>query len=148
MKLIKNRSKNSHLKLLKKLIVSSDTITLCTGWINEGGIKKIMPSLKKAINKNAVITIYSNKKHTDGEVTKLIATEPNIKHFVIRKNYLHSKIYYFTKGSQFNVIIGSANLTEGALSTNEELSVQYSGMVNSETDAEIVGYLNEIKDLC
>ena len=146
MKLITNNTPNKHVDILNKLIPLSKKIILCTGWIDNAGINKILPHLVKAANSNTEITIYSNKKHTQDDVKNTISKHDNITHIIVsqHKKYLHSKIYYFEHEKTFTAIIGSANLTSGGLKKNEELSIELNGNIGSLEHTNIIIYLNEL----
>ncbi|GAU08264.1 restriction endonuclease PLD domain-containing protein [Desulfoplanes formicivorans] len=146
MKLLSNLTKQNHRKRIVELISKSDHIVLCSGWMKRAGLKKILPALENAKQKNnAVITIYSNKKHTDEEC--IIALN-DFRHIVvddIYSKYLHTKIYYFQAENNFNAIIGSANITHGGLVSNDELSVEISGLIGSKEHQDISSYLEQLE---
>lgn len=147
MKLITNNTEQNHLDLIKMLIEKSKKMFLCTAWINSEGIKRILPSIEKTIlNNNAQIEILSNKKHTNEQTAQLLVND-NIEHHIVGKKYLHTKIYLFEYGRYFTALIGSMNLTKGALLTNEELSIKIEGKIKSKQYNQVVSYINELKKL-
>jgi HKD family nuclease len=147
MQLITNNPKHNHLELINELIEKSKKMFLCTAWINKEGISKILPSLEKTIlNNNAQIEILSNKKHTNEQIVQLL-TNDNITHHIVGKKYLHTKIYLFEYGRYFTALIGSMNLTKGALITNEELSIKIEGKIKSKKYKQVVEYIKELKKL-
>ena len=149
MKFITNAGSDDHGKLINQLILSSSTIVMCSGWIKLEGIREILPSLDKAIRKNnAKITIFSNKKHTEAAVHRVLKKYDNIRHIILdnTQKYLHSKIYYFQCGTKFTTIIGSANITKGGLLSNEELSVKFSGQCDTQEHNDVIQYFNAISE--
>ncbi|MDF1876312.1 hypothetical protein JHD47_00595 [Sulfurimonas sp. SAG-AH-194-L11] len=73
MKLITNTGKRNHRALIQKLILSSEKIIICSGWMKECGLLKLIPSLKETIKKNnASITFFTNEKHTEVKAIKLL----------------------------------------------------------------------------
>ena len=151
MTLITNHHEKKHVDTIKELIPSSKKIILCSGWLDNLGIKKILPHLINASNKNADITIYSNARHTTDDAINTLSEHKHkhIKHIMIKhkKKYLHTKIYYFETEKTYTAIIGSANLTKGGLVKNEELSIKHQGKLGDEDHAKIVSYLNELAKL-
>lgn len=149
MRLITNLEEaNNHQTLIEKLILSSDKIILCSGWMKQKGLKELLPSLIQAIDMNgAIVTIFTNKVHTQRAATKSLSKVKKIKHILIPedKKTLHSKIHYFQKEDAFTAIIGSANITVGGLVKSEELSVEIKGMVGSDEHIEIEKYLNSVE---
>lgn len=139
---------SNHSDVINGLIRKSNKIILCSGWIKQPGIQKIYKSLEKASEAGATIIIYSNSKHTTKAAEKLIFKCKNIEYIIVNnKKNLHSKIYYFEHNETFSAIIGSANLTGGGLSKNEELSVLITGNKNSDIHISITSYLNTLKEL-
>ncbi len=132
MKLITNISDTSHRHRLVELISTADKIVLCSGWINPKGLKTILNPLKSALERGADVRIYTNKKHTPKRCINTLS-RAGINHKIVdnETKYLHSKIFYFTEGKSYTVLIGSANLTYGGLVDNEELSVETTGLLQS-----------------
>ncbi|MEH6357448.1 MAG: phospholipase D-like domain-containing protein [Pseudomonadales bacterium] len=143
MKLISNITNKNHRRRLVELIKSSDKIVLCSGWIDPKGLEKITPALKSASSRKADVRIFTNKKHTSEACIQVLSSIPEVEHNVVDNNvkYLHTKIFYFTKGKNYTVIIGSANLTYGGLVNNEELSIETSGFIDSVEHEKIFEHL-------
>ena len=148
MRLITNSGKKNHRALIQKLILSSEKIIICSGWMKVHGLLKLLPSLKETIKKNnASITFFTNENHTESEAIELLREILQINHILIPKNKktLHSKIYYFQNRNQFTAIIGSANVTVGGLIESEELSIEIKGTLQSKEHLEIKEYLNTLE---
>jgi HKD family nuclease len=75
---------------------------------------------------------------------------PEIKHVLVleKGRRLHSKIYLFEKGNDFQVIIGSANLTDNGLRKNEELSTLIEGVKGSNEHTKFKQYFEQLALLC
>jgi HKD family nuclease len=140
----KIKSEN-HLKRLKSLISRSDEMIFCSGWVKIDGLKLLSKELELATKRNAAITIITNKEHTNAECIDYLK-KYNVKHIVIDKScrYFHTKMYYFISNDSYYAIIGSANLTSGALKSNEELSVLISGKIGDSEHAKISPYLERL----
>jgi HKD family nuclease len=150
MKLISNISKNNHGHRLVELIKASDSILLCSGWVDSKGLEIITPALKSALTRGVDIKVFTNKKHTSDLCIQALSSIQGVKHIVIDNDvkYLHSKIFYFAKGQSYTLLIGSANLTYGGLVRNEELSIETSGLIDSfehEKVYEHIKYLDTYK---
>jgi hypothetical protein len=185
--LITNNKPNNHDRVINRLILSSEEIILCSGWLKLEGIDMVLPSIICAENNGADITLFSNKGETGvdcdceasevvkhykepvkhwlerrkemcsciGIAEKIIAKLEKVskKHpkfkYVVYKNSnkpMHQKIYYFKKDNEFTAIIGSGNITQGGLESNEELSVGFSGPIGSYSHKEIIKYLDKMND--
>ena len=142
-----NANKDNHRKILADSIKRSEISVLCSGWLKHAGLKHLLPAIDLALKNGSQITIYSNKKHTDSEAIESIKSRESILHIVVDDSdkYLHSKIYYFESAGEYKAIIGSANITNGGLISNEELSVNLSGTIGDSQNNQIKKYLARLK---
>jgi HKD family nuclease len=149
MKLIYNEKDNNHSSLICGLINNSYKIMICSGHFKKDILELQLSPLKFALDKNIGIEIMSNRENTKPNTINEIKQYPSISLFVTpkRSRYLHSKIYYFEHENNFTALIGSANLTKGALSTNEELSVQIEGKLNSPQHEEVLNYFRRLNSV-
>ncbi|MBA6421115.1 restriction endonuclease PLD domain-containing protein [Pseudomonas sp. 5Ae-yellow] len=147
-KLTNNSKYENHLTLLSSLIESSDESILCSGWIKPEGIQAIRSAIEAALRKKAKITIISNEFHTKGSSAKIISEWPEVSHFMAKKKHgtIHSKIYYFQTNDSYDAVIGSANITQGGLSSSDELSVHLTGKVGEDIQIRIKEYLDEMQN--
>jgi HKD family nuclease len=138
-------SLDNHLKNLKKLMLKSDEMIFCSGWVKVSGLKLIAKELNLAMQRKAKITLITNKKHTKQECIEYLK-EFNVNHIIVdgSNRYFHTKMYYFVLNDSFDVLIGSANLTSGALKSNEELSVLISGKIGDDEHKKIALYLERM----
>ena len=146
MEIIFNKPKSeNHLGKIKHLISESDEMILCSGWLEIKGLKKLSKELAAASDRNAEITIITNKKHTDEECTRFLKNY-RLRHVIVDESngYFHTKMYYFKSSDTYHAIIGSANLTNGALTSNEELSVFISGKIGDEQHIKLYPYLKRL----
>ncbi len=146
MQLINNLNSSNHLEKLIDLISKYDTIILCAGWVKMDGVELISESLRLAVERGANITVVSNEKHTNPLCVKHLK-RIKVTHFFPKKGgrYFHTKLYYFEDKDQYACIIGSANITKGALTNNEELSVFISGAIGDQNHIEIAPYIDHIR---
>ena len=147
MKSLDNSTSNNHLKLIGELISSSDAIMICAGHFKKNVLGLILPPLVSAIFKrNASVDIFSSHKDNQKSITKTLKKHPQINFSQTQEGsaYLHSKNFYFQQASKYTAIIGSANLTNAALCTNEELSVVVSGDLYDSTDTQIREYFKNL----
>jgi len=142
-----NAKKDNHRKILSELIKRSEVSVLCSGWLKHAGLEHLLPAIDHALKNKSQITIYSNKKHTDNEAIEALKSRESILHVVVDDSakYLHSKIYYFEIASEYKAIIGSANITNGGLISNEELSVNLAGTIGDSQNNQIKKYLTRLK---
>lgn len=149
MKILTNNGDSKHRDLLVSLIKDADKAILCSGWLKLAGLNLVLPVIKDAANRGATLILYSNDKHTESKATEALRAIPGVAHVIVSHEYryLHSKLYYFESGRQYTAMVGSANITEGGLVSNEELSVILEGTLGDRQHDQLAGYLNELRDL-
>jgi HKD family nuclease len=138
-----------HQHLLAELIKKSDLSILCSGWIKLPGLKDLLPAIDSALENGAKIIVYSNLKQTLDGVAGELASRSALTHHMVddTKRALHTKIYYFETGEQYTAVIGSANITKGGLSGNEELSVRLAGTKGDQLYHELQQYLQSLASM-
>jgi len=141
-----NSGKRKHVHLLSELIEKSEVSILCSGWIKLPGLKDLLPAIDTALANGAAITIYSNLTETREGVAPALASRTGLTHRLVGppSRALHTKIYYFETGEHYTAVIGSANITKGGLSGNEELSVTMRGTRGDSLFLELQQYLATI----
>lgn len=122
---------------------------MCSGHLKYGGIKALSDELKKAVDRGARMVFYSNDKHTEQAAADELATL-GIEHVLVdhTKMYLHTKLYYFEAADRYSAVVGSANLTEAALTSNEELSHVVGGINGDPQHQQIAAYLERLDLRC
>jgi superfamily II DNA or RNA helicase/HKD family nuclease len=111
-----------------------DEFWFSVAFVTTGGIAALMETLialkKKKIKGKILASQYLNFTHP--EALRKIMQFENIELKIATKGNFHSKGYLFRKGNVFDLIIGSSNLTQTALSTNKEWNLKISATDNSE----------------
>ncbi|HIF9493967.1 TPA: phospholipase D-like domain-containing protein [Photobacterium damselae] len=147
MDLVLNENRDNHRRRLVSLITESDQIVLCSGWLKHAGLKSLLPAMKTAIErKNVEITVYSNSRHTEPKCVEALNELKGIRHIVVDADtkYLHTKLYYFASTTHYTAVIGSANITQGGLTQNDELSVELCGELGDESHRKLIVYLEKL----
>ncbi|KIG08115.1 Phospholipase D-like domain containing protein [Burkholderia sp. MR1] len=147
-----NQSKagnDGHLTTIKKELAGAHIISMCSGHLKRGGVEALADELKMAIDREARVIFYSNDKHTEQDAADRLATL-GVEHIVVdhRRMYLHTKLYYFEVGQQYSAVFGSANITEAALTSNEELSYVVHGTKQDSQHQQIAAYLARLDRRC
>jgi HKD family nuclease len=144
-----NSGKRKHKHLLAELISKSELSILCSGWIKLPGLKELLPAIDSALANGAKVTLYSNLEQTWEGVAEALSSRSALTHHMIDGSVraLHTKIYYFETGNQYTAVIGSANITKGGLSGNEELSVQMNGIKGDQLYHQLQGYLQSLASM-
>ena len=111
-----------------------DEFWFSVAFVTTGGIAALMNTLidleKKKIKGKILASQYLNFTHP--EALRRIKQFKNIELRIATEGNFHSKGYLFRKGNVFDLIIGSSNLTQTALSTNKEWNLKISATDQSE----------------
>lgn len=144
-----NTETYKHKHLLAELIKKSDLSILCSGWIKLPGLKDLLPAIDSALKSGAKIIVYSNLEQTWDGVAEELALRRGLAHHIVNdaKRALHTKIYYFESDEQYTAVIGSANITKGGLSGNEELSVRVAGTRGDQLYHQLQQYLQSLASM-
>ena len=107
----------------------SDEFMFSVAFITEGGIAGLLMDLEtlqqRGVKGKIVASQYQN--FTKPKALRKLLSFDNIEVRIVTEEYkMHTKCYIFRKGNSYNMIIGSSNLTAGALSENEEWNLKFS----------------------
>jgi HKD family nuclease len=113
------------------------------------GVTRLADELKKAVDRGARVVFYSNRKHTKKDVAEELA-KLKIEHIIVddKSFYLHTKLFFVEAGDGYSACIGSANITKGGLTSNEELSVVVRGTKGDLQHSQITKYLAQLDLRC
>ena len=107
---------------------------LSVAFMTSGGFRQIYNILieleEKGVNGKILVSEYLN--FTDPEAIKLALKLKNVELKIARDNNFHSKGFLFTHDSYHTIIIGSSNLTTGALTKNKEWNLKVTAHKDSE----------------
>lgn len=144
MELIKN---SEHKNQIEELILKSKVVIICSGWLYNDGLKLLSGAMKTAMQNESKIMIFSSSKHTQTREINKLKKCKNFSHKILKKDIgkVHTKLYYFEHANGFTALIGSANITEGGLLNNHELSVKIEENIGTKTHQEIQEYITSLE---
>ena len=129
--LISNSAGANHAGVIADILENSDAIVIAVAFLKKGGADHIVPIIEKRLAAGAKVEIFVG---TDFFITEPAALERLLN--VCRRHpacavlmanraqaTFHPKIYSARRGDRWRSVIGSANLTRGALQSNEEVSL-------------------------
>lgn len=101
-----------------------DEFFFSVAFITTSGIASLKQTLKELEERKIPGKILASQylNFTQPEALKWLLNFENIELRIVTEGGFHSKGYIFRKGSFYDVIIGSSNLTASALSLNKEWS--------------------------
>lgn len=112
-------------------IKSASRVIIHTAFMKSSGLSRLEGSLKKAISAGTEVLIlvgqdlFTTEPRALWTLYEMMSGHKNATLLLAsqHKSTFHPKLYYWEKGKQTTVAIGSANLTGGGLKDNLELSV-------------------------
>ncbi|WP_426711369.1 DEAD/DEAH box helicase [Cetobacterium sp. SF1] len=130
-KLLSNESEKI-LSVIREELNLCDEFIISVAFITEGGVVSILEELKKLAKKNIKGKILTGDylNFTEPKALKRLLEFPNIELKILSNEDFHAKGYFFRRGSLWNIIIGSSNLTQKALTTNFEWNLKISSSEN------------------
>jgi HKD family nuclease len=145
MKIISNQENRTHLSEIIQRLENADEIIFCVAFLKISGLHILTKKLKE---QNIKCTFYIGTDFYLTEPKALMKLyEDKHKVFITKKEKAtyHPKIFYFKKGNDVDLIIGSTNLTNGGLEKNIEASFSVSTTINSNIELEFKELLNSLQ---
>ena len=133
-------------EVLKKSINESDEIIMNVSFIRDSGIKLLIDELKEAKEKGKKIKILTSDymRVTEPNALYRLLEVGGVKLFDNPSNKsFHPKTYIFKKENQFEIYVGSSNISYSALITGVEWNYNFI----KEKDAEVAEILEEFGEL-
>jgi superfamily II DNA or RNA helicase/HKD family nuclease len=105
-----------------------DEFYFSVAFITYSGIITLINTLKELEDKNIKGKIVASKylNFTEPKALKKLLEFKNIELRMAENDNLHAKGYIFKKDDHYNMIVGSSNMTQNALSVNKEWNIKIS----------------------
>ncbi len=152
-RLVSNESPNDHHAALEELLGTATSIKLAVAFLKAKGLEKIFPMLEARLKAGAEVDIFVGRDFCLTEPAALETLETLSKRYrslnilaakAEARSTFHPKLYLGVGPEKAILLIGSANLTGGALTTNHEISVlstlELSDVLLLEVEAIFTGY--------
>ena len=121
----------SHHQLLKKLLANATDVYIATAFLKKAAVNILLPYFSKPIHFK-IIAGY-NFGITDPEALTTLRVQADrsslITGYLVKMNLkqvFHPKLYLIKDAQHCHIITGSANMTNGGLNVNNEISLYYS----------------------
>ncbi|MGL6064711.1 MAG: DUF3427 domain-containing protein [Fusobacteriaceae bacterium] len=144
-KLLNNKNEKI-ITTLRRELEECEEFIISVAFITESGLTLILEQLKKLEDKNIKGKILSGDYLNFTQPKALLALKryKNIELKLLTGESLHSKGFFFKRKNYWNVIIGSSNLTQTALTTNLEWNLKLTSLENGKIIKDILEDFNEI----
>ncbi|WP_310533355.1 phospholipase D-like domain-containing protein [Novosphingobium sp.] len=148
--IISNANGESHAGAIKSIIDGADEIVIAVAFLKRGGADHLAPMLEERLAVGATVELFVG---TDFFLTEPAALKRLLE---VKKRYsscsvmiadrapatFHPKVYCSRRGENWRSLVGSANLTKGALQSNEEISL----VIDHANDDAVTTALNKTFD--
>lgn len=122
------------LSTLLEELRTCESFFLSVAFITTGGVAALFGTLidleSKGIKGKILVSEYLN--FTDPEALRKLKQLKNVELKIARETDFHSKGFMFTHKSYYTIIIGSSNITHGALTKNKEWNLKVTAHKDSE----------------
>ncbi len=113
---------------------SCESFFLSVAFITSGGVTSLFGTLldlkAKGVSGKIMVSEYLN--FTEPEALRKLMQLDNVELKIARDTDFHSKGFLFTHNSYYTIIIGSSNITHGALTKNKEWNLKVTAHKDSE----------------
>jgi HKD family nuclease len=111
-----------------------ESFFLSVAFITSGGVQSLFGTLldleAKGIKGKILVSEYLN--FTEPEALRKLMQLTNVELKIATNSDFHSKGFLFTHSSYYTIIIGSSNITQGALTRNKEWNLKVTAHKDSE----------------
>lgn len=130
--IVRNDSADDHLHALHFVLRDSTQVSAAVAFLKSKGLRKIISALTARLAKGTRIEIFVGSDFCLSEpdalndLLRLSRLHPFLEVFLAKsdaRSTFHPKLYLGWDGKAARLLLGSANLTGGALTTNEEISL-------------------------
>lgn len=134
-------------KILIQLANKYEQISVATAWASAG--TKFFDALLSNKFKLGRSTIGTHFYQTDPDVLRAFVDSKQVRFVMQPSGVFHPKLYFFRTGNKWEAVIGSANMTNGAFTVNNEMNIHLTQQddANGSTLGQIVNQLNEYYEL-
>ena len=149
-----SNTNDKHYDYLNELIKDSDEVWMAVAFLKKSGLKFLWEAIVEHLNKGNTINIIVglNFGITNPEALETLLdlfegnNKANLYLAKAEKMYhtFHPKLYVFGKDDDFTIISGSANLTEGGISTNIECSMQVKTQRDDTVHKDTFDFINKL----
>ena len=129
---------------LRKYFEDCDEFIISVAFITMGGLSLFLEEFKNLENKGIKGKILTGDylTFTEPKALKKLLSYKNIDLRVATNKKHHTKAFFFRKGNIWTLIIGSSNLTQGALTVNFEWNIKVNSLINGKIIKSILEAFN------
>lgn len=152
--LVWNDGKSCHESIILELLAHAEKMDCMVAFARTSSLDCLIKALEKALARGmkARFAVGLSLYVTDPSALRQLMDlsrryRPNFKLYLSNCNKtFHPKVYAFTSGSHYSLVVGSANLTEGGFHANHEASVLITGDQPQDLVQAVSSQLNKLID--
>ena len=133
---------------LKQEMLNCDEFMFSVAFITDDGVNSLMSEFRYLIDHNIKGKILASEyqNFTQPKALRTLLSFPNVELRIVTEERMkmHSKCYIFRKNDDYDVIIGSSNLTNNALCSNGEWNLKFNSANSGEVISNILKEFNHV----
>ncbi len=142
-----------HKDKIGRELAHANEVLICTAFLKSSGLKHIRTSLNRALKRGARITFiagtdfYLTEPQALWDIFHLLSENKKQNKLYIcnqARSTFHPKVYFWRSSGTATVLVGSANLTDGGLRANHELSILSIDSSASTLARQVRGYFSKL----
>ncbi len=142
----------SHETIIKKMIRSSDELTIAVAFLKMTGLRNIRKDIHSMVKSGIKITFiigidfYQTEPDALSELLNFAKNNKIVKLYICanKNKTFHPKLYLSEKNKTFVAVVGSANMTNGGFNDNFELSSVITGNLSESIFADLKSYIKDL----
>jgi HKD family nuclease len=152
--IISNSNKTNHLDYILKYLAIADEVWIATAFLKNSGLALLLPAIRKHVLTKKPIQIIAGQNFglTEPEALKTIHGLFNkqinaclyLNKADDKQSIFHPKLFVFRLGNKGIIITGSANITNGGLVSNEEVSTCIEVPISDPNWKQVLDYYTKI----
>ncbi len=135
---------------LKNELSNCDEFKFSVAFITQGGVELLLTELQSLENKNIKGTIIASQyqNFTEPKALDKLLSFKNIELWIVNEEAkMHTKGYIFRRGEEYSLIVGSSNMTSGALTENKEWNIKLSSSNQGHVVQEFLQEFDSLKKI-
>lgn len=123
---------------IENKLLDCDSFWISVAFVTKSGLITLKDTLKELSGKNVKGRILTTDylAFNEPDALRELLNFPNIEVRVYTKEHFHTKGYMFKKGDVRTLIVGSSNMTQGALKANKEWNLKITSLKQGELVAD------------
>ncbi|MGL4589683.1 MAG: DUF3427 domain-containing protein [Mycoplasmatales bacterium] len=144
--LLTNQKQTKFISTIKDQLLNCDFFVMSVAFITQSGVVMILTELKELEKKGIKGQILTGDylQFTEPKALEMLSEFSNIELKMMPKSKLHAKGFFFKRQDVWTFIVGSSNLTQSAMTINQEWNLKVNSLERGEFTMEALATFNEL----